>query len=172
MDHAEHNLQVKVNQFVREVVPEPHQFFSVDRSAKRGRWQHVREKARGLVAGTSDTILLYPGLPAIVVELKRPGEKPDDNQERFGAQVTASGHLWGWCATVFGYGAILLNAGVPLMEAWALIAARHDATLASASIRKEESRTGKVSKRRYQAAEKPSPAKLRRTEALRARIPF
>jgi hypothetical protein len=169
--HPEHNLQTKINQWVRENVPHPHFFFAVDRRQKSGAFTHVREKARGHVRGTPDTVLLFPGLPCITIELKAPGNKPDESQEQVGAVIQASGHFWGWCNSVAGYCALLVRAGVPLGPHAALNAERKDAVLEGAAIRREEARTGKVSRKRYRGAEKPSVAQVRRAEALRARVP-
>jgi hypothetical protein len=144
----EHALQVKVNQFVREVVLEPHVFFSIDRSARHAQFEHVRQKARGMIAGISDTVLLCSGIPAIIVELKAPGKTPDDNQYRFGAAVQSSKHYWGWCDSVAGYRILIAGFGVPMRPDAALIAARHDAALESAAIRREEAMTGKPSPKR------------------------
>lgn len=165
-DHPEHNLQVKIAQFVRECVPHPHFFFAVDRRQKSGIYSHVREKARGHVAGTPDTTLLFPSLPAITVELKAYGKKPEPggDQERVGGVIQASGHLWAWCDTVAGYAAILVRFGVPLTP-YALLRAEHfDGILQAAAIKREEAKTGKPSRKRsYKSrAAKPTAAQLRK----------
>lgn len=167
----EHNLQTKINQWVRENVPHPHFFFAVDRRKKSGMFSHVREKARGHVAGTPDTVLLFPGLCCITIELKAPRKTPDENQEQVGAVIQEAGHFWGWCDSVAGYCALLVRAGVPLGPLAALNAERKDAVLEGAAIRREEARTGKVSRKRYRGAEKPSAAKIARSVARQGRVP-
>ena len=173
----EHNLQIKINQWCRENVPQPHFFFGVDRAKKSGQFTHVREKSRGLVAGTPDTMLLMPGLPAIAVELKAFGKKVEEGgtQEKVGIVVMAAGHLWGWCDTVVGYRALLLGFGV-LVSPYSLVRAEHhDAVLAGAAIKREEAKTGVPSKKRFAGrVQKPKPAaaRLKAMEALRARVQF
>jgi hypothetical protein len=166
----EHSLQVKINQTAREVIDCPHLFFSIDRTKRNAEFEHVRQKNRGMVAGTSDTVLLCLGLPGIVVELKAPGETPDDNQNRFGAHVQTAGHLWGWCDTVVGWCRLLIAFGVPLRRNWEIIAAGHDATIEGAAIKREEARTGVPSKKRTyrQPKVKPTAAQLRKVRALYA----
>lgn len=159
---AEHALQVMVNKTIAQHVQHPHFFFSVDRSKRSGQFTHVREKARGLIAGTPDTVLIYPGLPTITIELKAKGEKvkPGSNQELVGNAIIAAGGLWGWCDSVHGCMLFLHYAGVPLIGRWDLTAQHRDALLASAAIRRAEgSRSSKV-----RAAAKPRP----RAAALKA----
>ena len=168
--HPEAALQTKINQWVRENVPHPHFFFAVDRRQKSGKFSHVREKARGHVAGTPDTILLFPGLPAIAIELKAPGNRPTDAQENVGEVIGKSEHLWGWCDSVVGYRALLVRFGVPLSPYSEVKALGHDATLASAAIRREETKTGRPSAKRR--PDKPSAARVRKMEAIRARVLF
>lgn len=170
----EHALQVMVNKFVREAVPQPHFFCGVDRSKATSRFTHAREKARGLIAGTPDTLLVCPGLPLIAVELKAPGNTPTEQQEQVGADIQASGHVWGWCDTVTGYAAILRAAGVALHPRADIYAAGHDATLSNAMARRKEAKaSGTIPARRSKPqAAKPSAAKLRRVAALRSRVMF
>lgn len=171
--HPEHDLQVKVVQWVRENVPHPHFFFAVDRRQKSGLFSHAREKARGHIAGTPDTVLLFPGLPAITIELKARGKEivEGGNQERVGDVIQATGHLWGWCDTVVGYCALLTSFGVPLGRYAALNAERKDAVLEGAAIKREEAKTGVPSKKRYAKPRvpKPSATRLRKVESMRAR---
>lgn len=164
----EHALQVQVSHTVRDHVPFPHFFFSIDRSKRSAQFTHVREKARGLVAGTPDTVLIYPGLPTITIELKAKGEKvdPGSNQERVGNAIRAAGGLWSWCDTVSGYMTILQNIGIPLYGRWDLTAQHRDALLESAAIRRAEgSRSSKV---RAAARSRPRPAALKAVARARA----
>lgn len=150
MAHPERELQTKINQWVREHVPHPHMFFAVDRAQATGKFTYARQKSAGQIRGTPDTVLLYPDLPAITVELKAAGKKPDTGgaQEQVGAAIQAAGHCWGWCNSVIGYRALLLAFGVPLDLNSEVRALHHDVTLASAVIRREEDKTGVVSKKR------------------------
>jgi len=168
----EHALQVLVTKAVRAHVPQPHRFFSIDRSQATGLFTHVREKARGLVAGTPDTVLLYPGLPAIFIELKAKGRKvlPDSNQQKVGNDIRNAGHHWWWCDSVYDYLHTLQRFGVPLQGNWPVAAFNHDATLESAAIKREEAKTGTVSKRRY--ARKPPASKIKAVERIRSGVLF
>ena len=154
----EHALQVRINRLVREHVAQPHLFLSVDAAKRSHDLARVREKARGVVAGTPDTLLICPGLPLIAIELKAPGNRPTERQEAVGAQIRAAGHRWGWCDSAEGYFALLHGLGVPLIGAWQIAAQHADAILAGAAIRTEEKRTRKPSGKRFAA--KPSRAAL------------
>jgi hypothetical protein len=169
--HPEHDLQVKINQWVRENVPHPHFFFAVDRRQKSANFSHVREKSRGHVAGTPDTVLLIPRSPAITIELKAKDKKVEEggNQERVGTVIQQSGHLWGWCDTVAGYCALLRQFGVMLSPMATLHAEHHDLVLAGAAIKREEAKTGAPSKKRsYKRQEaKPSASRVRKAEGMR-----
>jgi hypothetical protein len=138
--HPEHNLQVKINQFVREFVPQPHFFTGIDRKAKQGRMQLVREKARGLVAGTPDTLLMIGG-GTYAVELKAPGNEPTDRQRDVGAAIVASGGRWGWCDTVTGYATLLTGWGVALYPESEDRAARLDTVLTTAAAKRKAKAT-------------------------------
>jgi hypothetical protein len=169
--HPEHDLQVKINQWCREHVPQPHFFFAVDRRQKSARMSHVREKARGHVSGTPDTVLLLPTFPAITIELKAKDKKPEPggDQEKVGAVIQTSGHLWGWCDSVAGYCALLRRFGVVLGPYAAVKAEHHDLVLAGAAIKREEAKTGVPSKKRtYKPrSAKPSAGRIRKVEGLR-----
>lgn len=147
MATPEHALQIMIHKWVKAHVAHPFVFNSVDRAKRSGQFTHVREKARGMLAGFPDTILLVNGM-TITAELKALGKKPTERQAAVGEVIKASGHHWFWCDNVFAYAQALHNFGVPLVGAWGIAADGHDATLASAAIRSEESKTGKVSKKR------------------------
>jgi hypothetical protein len=168
----EHALQVMIVKAVRAHVPMPHFFFSVDRSKKTGAFTHVREKARGMIAGTPDTVLVYPDHPVVAIELKAKGRKvdADSNQERVGYAIQAAGGLWGWCDSVASFLHLLKTMGIPLVGAWQLTAANYDAVLESAAIRREEA-GGKVSKRRFRAPKAPA-AKIKASERVRSQVLF
>jgi hypothetical protein len=171
--HPEFDLQVKIHQWTRENIPHPHMFFSVDRSKAGGRFSHARQKSAGHVRGTPDTVLLFPGLPAITIELEAPGNKPEPEQIEVGAVIQNSGHLWGWCDSVEGYCALLRRFGVPLNPYAETKAQHHDLVLRGAAIKREEAKTGAPSKKRYAPRKvKPSAAKIRRVEAIRQRVMF
>lgn len=184
MNHPEWELQVQIAHTVRDHVPMPHLFFSVDRSKRLGRFSHVREKARGMMAGVPDTILIYPGFPVIAIELKAKGERvePGSTQERVGHAIQAAYGHWTWVDSVHDYMLYLNNIGIPLHGRWDLTAAHRDALLASAAIKREEA-GGVVSKKRLRGSKahvdrlekayrkpeaKASPARIRKAERIRA----
>lgn len=155
--HPEQNLQIKINQWVRENVPHPHMFFSVDRSKAGGKFSHARQKMAGHVRGTPDTVLMFPGLPAIAIELKVPGKRPDPYQEEVGKVIQTSGHYWGWCTSVAGYRLLLVSFGVPLGAMSLLHAEHHDLVLQGGEIKREEAKSGAPSKKRSPARRKVEP---------------
>lgn len=161
MRHPEHLLQTAVGKFVRTAVTMPHRFACFDRSENKGR-RHLWESHRHIKKGEPDTELLVQGFPAIRVELKAPGNTPDDNQKEQGRQIIAAGHLWGWCSSVRGYGYVLEDHGVPLARNWEIQAAHHDALIAAAMAKQPAPK--KASKPR---ARKPSPGQVKRAEAAR-----
>lgn len=136
MAQPEHNLQVQVHKFVRDCVAVPHVFLAFDRSRKQSALQHVREKARGLRAGTADTLLLALPCPPVWVELKAPGNKPSELQLQFASDVEFVGCHWYWAASVEDYRVALFAAGVPLRPNAVIVAAHLDALLASAVMKK------------------------------------
>jgi hypothetical protein len=165
--YPESDLQTKIKQWTGENVLRPHFFFAVDRRQKSAQFSHSREKMRGHVSGTPDTVLLVPGFPAITVELKAKGKKPEPggDQEKVGAVIRQCGHHWDWTDTVTGYFQILRDIGVPMGNRAVLSAEAKDAILEGAAIKREEAKTGVVSKRRYAPVKaKPSKAHLRKVE--------
>ena len=155
----EFQIQVKVKQWAKECVPAPKVFVAFDRSRKTSLTQHIREAAKGLRKGTSDTLLMCEDLPDMWVELKRPGNEPDDDQQAFGTDVQEVGRLWGWADSVEGYARLIQSWGVPITP-MALLRAEHlDRVLAAGALRREES--PKPSRRTSRArTAKPSRAAL------------
>jgi hypothetical protein len=152
--HPEHFLQVMVNKWVRAHCVYPHFFTSVDRSAARSKFDHIRQKAAGQISGVPDTLIVIPRFPLIAIELKAPGKKPTSRQYEVGEALKKAGALWDWADSVESYAMLLHGWGVPLTGAWHIDALGHDATLAAAAIRREEAKTGKVSRKRVFAQRK------------------
>ena len=168
--HPEHNLQTKISQWVRECVTIQHVFLGLDAAKKASAYTRMADKTRGVIGGIPDTILLAQNLPAIAVELKWGDNKvrSGDNQDRVGQAIRRAGHVWHWTNSVEGYASILAREGVSLSGDAQIKAVRADALLASAEIRREEAKTGRVSRKRYAAPEaKPTAARLRKAERLR-----
>ena len=93
MAQPEKDLQVQCVKFARECILTEHVFLAFDRSKKQSALQHVREKARGIRAGTPDILILVPGL-AIWAELKAGKNTASELQEEVGAAIIATGHRW------------------------------------------------------------------------------
>lgn len=159
--HPEHDLQTKIKQWAVENIIVPHFFFAVDRRQSSGQFSHAREKMRGHVAGMSDTGLLVLGFAAIFVELKAEGKEVKDgsNQDKVGDAIKATGNHWYWTDTVAGYCQILRDLRVPLSNYAHLDAEGKDLTLRGAAIKREESRTGVPSKKRYYKPQAAKPSK-------------
>jgi hypothetical protein len=167
--HPEHSLQTKVTQWVREYVPQPHFFTGIDRTKKASAMQHVREKARGLVSGTPDTVLMIGGM-TYAVELKAPDNEPTEQQSKVGAAIVASGSRWGWCNSVAGYAALLIGWGVALHDGARDRAARHDAVLTAAATKRKVSKAGKPTWRPKKGAPRFAVGKRVQARAAKAMI--
>jgi len=166
----EHPIQVKVHEWVRECVPAPKVFIAFDRSKKTAQFTHLRQKAAGIRKGTADTLLMVPGLPDMWVELKRPGERPDDAQEKFGTDVKEVGRIWGWTDSVIGYAQLIAAWGVPVSR-WDFIRAEHlDAVLLGRAMK--EAGVVKVRKASKPRAPKPSPSQVRKLNRMRSTVMF
>ena len=164
----EHDLQVMIRKFVAEAVKGDHLFIAFDRSRKQSPMQHMFEKARGLLKGTPDTILLTPNLPAIWVEIKAPGKTVSSlsyEQHLMGDTIKRCGHVWFWANSVVGYGQQLKAAGVPLVPWWPELAEKRDGILAAGAV-KSLAKDKPVAKRA--PVKKAAAGRLRKTAKIRA----
>lgn len=143
MAQPEHNLQVQVHKFTRDCIAAPHVFLAFDRSRRQSATQHIREKARGLRAGTADTLTLVLGGAPVWVELKVGTNKPTEVQLQFAADVEAVGCRWCWANSVERFRQCLVAAGVPLSPGAEVEAARLGALLARPKVGKGPRRSGK-----------------------------
>lgn len=143
----EHCIQKHAKLFVREAIAEDYEFLAFDRSAPYGQWSHMRQRSRGLQPGTSDTLLKrrYPHR-SIWCEFKAPGNKPDDNQKRFGKRMQELGDEWFWADSVTAYWTGLAGKGVQFRPNAPFLAAHHDASV-QGEIEAEELKAGKLPKR-------------------------
>lgn len=163
--HPEHALQVRIHSWVRECIIVPHVFMSFDRAKPHSQFQHAREAARGIRAGTPDTALLVGGV-VHWGELKAPGGKPTEHQDALGREIIDAGGIWFWTNSVDGYRQHLISYGVPLSSSAAMLAARADAMLAALA-------TKPVVKRPTRArAARPSASQIARVHAARSRLLF
>lgn len=168
----EHILQRHLRTWVRDALDVPHLFLAFDRSAPFAQFSHARQAARGVRRGTPDTLLIVAGFPGIWCELKAPGERPNDDQVALGEELMSLGQHWFWADEVHAYWLALKDIGVPMRTNAEYQAEIHDGTIASV-ITKAEMAADKPRKRNrkpFQA--KPTAARIRRTEAVRGRIPF
>lgn len=156
----EHILQGHLVRWVREAVPGA-EFFAFDRSAAYGQWSHARQKARGVRKGTPDTVLCLVDSPPIWCELKAPGEKPDEDQEKIGERLCTIGHHWFWATSIQQYHEELARYGVPMVGNAAFLALHHDG-LVDSVIARAEMKTGRSPRQR---TAKPTISQVRRAAA-------
>lgn len=169
--NREHILQVALVRFVREAVAAPHQFLAFDRSKAAGQFSHMREKARGVRAGTPDTLLIVAGMPPIWCELKAPGNKPTPEQIDIGDSLLTLGCCWSWVTSVGTYYEWIRSIGVELRANAEFLAMHADAGVLSVIARAEEKR-GKAPRSYKAPVAKPSAARLRKVAALRKKVMF
>ena len=62
MARPESALQEACKRFCSSVVFDPHIFVAWDRSAARGKYSHLFEAKRGIIAGWPDCAVMTPGL--------------------------------------------------------------------------------------------------------------
>lgn len=169
--NREHILQVALVRFVREAVAAPHQFLAFDRSKAAGQFSHMREKARGVRAGTPDTLLIVAGMPPIWAELKAPGNKPTPEQIAMGDSLMALGCWWSWVTSVGTYYEWVRSIGVELRANAEFLAMHADAGVRS-KIAAAETKAGKAPKSYKPREVKPTAARLRKVNAVRDRVMF
>lgn len=167
----EHILQKALVKWVREAVSEPHEFLAFDRSKAAGQFSHLREKARGVRAGTPDTLLLTARLPPVWAELKAGTNKASEQQEDMGNRLVAMGGHWACLSSVEAYRAWIFGLGVELRANAGLLAMHADASVLSVIARAEEKR-GKSPRSYKPAVAKPSAARLRKVNAVREKVLF
>lgn len=156
MISPEHILQKHILQWTREAIAANHLFLAFDRSRPSGQWTHMREKARGILAGTPDTLLRVVGRPNIWCELKTPGNVPTPAQKEVGHRLAKLGDIWAWCSKVESYHNLVRQWEVPLHPNAHLLAMHHDAAI-----------EGEIARARLRSAPKPSPRVKRLTTYAR-----
>lgn len=169
--NREHARQIQAKQWVREAVAAPHVFLAFDRSGAAGQFSHMREKARGVAAGTPDVALFVAGFPPIWTEWKAGTNTPTQVQQDMGDALMAVGHWWSWATSVVTYCEWLRTIGVPLHPNAAFLAQVADAS-ADSAVARAEAKAGKAPKSYRPAAGKPTAARLRKVEGLRRGVLF
>lgn len=132
MKRPEHSLQTQIKKWVRECVAEPHVFLAFDRAAAANPRTHLYEAARGIRAGTPDTVLLFRGR-SMWVELKAGKNKTSEAQDRLHQEMAAVGHPVTVCWTVCDYWRACLAHGIKLVPYAQTHAEGLDVLLASAT---------------------------------------
>lgn len=167
----EHILQKALVKWVREAVSEPHEFLAFDRSKAAGQFSHLREKARGVRAGTPDTLLLTARLPPVWAELKAGTNKASEQQVDMGQRLVAIGGHWSCLSSVQAYHEWIHGLGVELRANAGFLAMHADASVLSVIARAEEKR-GKAPRSYKAPVAKPSAARLRKVGAVREKVLF
>jgi hypothetical protein len=169
--NREHILQVALVKWCREAIATPHTLLAFDRSRAFGQFSHMREKARGVRAGTPDTLLIVAGVPPVWAELKAPGNKPTPEQEAMGDTLMRLGCYWSWVNTIGTYHAWLVSLGIRLHPNAETLATLADAGVL-AKIGRAEIKAGKAPRSYKAREEKPTAARVRKLGAVRARVMF
>lgn len=140
MIQREHIFQRYLKSWVRDCVAVEHLFMSFDSAGKATENQRARAAARGVLAGTPDTLLHVDGKPPIYAELKATGGKLSDAQVHMGSLLLRLGCWWNCCMSVDEYRVWLVYIGVPLVtnaEYQAMQAdAKIEAAIAKAAAKK------------------------------------
>ncbi len=170
MIYREAILQVHAIQWAREAIAVPYKLLAFDRSKASGQWTHMREKARGVARATPDTLLIVdqPPLGHIWCEFKSPGNKPDADQMRMGAELVELGDEWFWTDSVGGYREYLLGLGLEMRPNAAFLALHHDGRIAT-EVALAEAKAGTAKKPAKLRSARPTLAQVRRGNAATAR---
>lgn len=153
----EHALQQKVFVYLRRALPAGSYVTSIDHARKSTEAQRLMLRARGVLPGIPDMVVLVAGFPAIWIELKAPGGTASENQIVTAEAIARNGHRCFEARTVDEVQSYLHQMGVPLAE-------RSPAPAATKVTARK--RTSQLPLR------KPSRAAIGRVEAMRSRTPF
>ena len=171
MIHREHALQRGVARFVRRTVSQPYVFVCWDRAGKQSAASHIYEAARGLISGWPDTGLFFDGR-AFLCELKAPGSRPNENQIAVGGRLLDAGIVWFWADSVCEYSSVLSSYFAPGDSASWETMARYEDELVAADIRRQEAKAAGTVRRGKPMTAKPSAGRMRKINAVRARVLF
>ena len=166
----EHSLQVQVRKWVKECVAIDYEFFAFDRSKAHSQMTHFFEKARGIQAGTPDTLLM-PGEGYLNVwcELKAGKNKPSEIQEHVGARIIKLGENWFWANSVVSYAEGVHKLGIPLCGGWLARAVARDVILAAGATK---SLATSKPPTKPSPVKKPAAGRIRKTAKLRSEVLF
>jgi len=163
--HREHILQKHARLWAREALACEHKFMAFDRGQAAGQFSHERERQRGIVRGTPDTLLRVKGLPPIWCEFKRPGNEPTPAQYAMGDDLQALGDYWSWRNSVESYRVLLIACGVRMRPNAEFLALHHDGSVAT-EIAKAEAKAGAPRAPGKPRAKKLSSAHIRRVTGI------
>tara|TARA_R110000868_G_scaffold233264_5_gene486988 strand:+ start:2354 stop:2866 length:513 start_codon:yes stop_codon:yes gene_type:complete len=138
-------LQRHIKNFCRDAITARHEFFAFDRAKAAGKFTHAAEKARGVRAGTPDTVLLMAGIRPIFCELKAPGKKASEIQGDIGQRLIFVDCYWSVKDSVWGYWSWLRDLCIPMRPDAEQVALLHDAQVA-ATVGAAEAKAGKPPK--------------------------
>jgi hypothetical protein len=153
----EHALQQKVFVYLRRALPPGSYVTSIDHARKATEAQRLMLRARGVLPGIPDMVVLVAGFPAIWIELKAPSGTASENQIVTAEAIARNGHRCFEARSVDEVEAYLHQMGVPLAERAPTPA------LTKGVTRKRASKP---------PVRKPSSAAIGRVEAMRSRTPF
>lgn len=140
MIQREHIFQRYLKSWVRDCVAVEHLFMSFDSAGKATENQRARAAARGVLAGTPDTVLHVRGVVPLYAELKSAGGKSSQAQQHMSARLIALGCGYACVMSVDEYRLWLAHIGVPLVtnaEYQAMQAdAKIEAAIAKAAAKK------------------------------------
>ena len=142
MIQREHILQKHLRHWVRDAVSADHVFLSFDSAGKATQNQRARAAARGVAAGTPDTVLHTRGFPPLYAELKAPGGKPPEAQTEMMKRLQIAGCIVEVVRSVHDYFSLLYLVRVPLRINAQVMAQHYDLKI-EAEIARAESRVGK-----------------------------
>lgn len=168
----EHKLQSAIFKWTKSAIDAPHLFFSFDAAKKSSMNAWQREAARGVQPSTPDCALFVKGMRPIWAELKAPGNRPTERQIAMGdAIIRDTDGFWSWVDSVAKYALWLQAIGVPLVPNAVLQAEQYDGKV-EGWVARAEAKAGKPPKSYRPRADKPTAARLRKMNAVRARVGF
>ena len=159
----EDRLQSRCRMYLKDALPAPGYWSSVDHARKQSLRSGQIQKARGIKRGLPDIMIWYRGA-FIGVELKAGRGDTSEMQDIVGAALEANGFVYSVVRSVEGLHATLERAGVPVLPSMRIAAMHHDAALAEAAYAPKKP----PSKPRKAMAQKPNQRGLAKLAKLRA----
>ena len=130
MATPEWNLQRAANAYLSAVLPVGSEIQAHDTRGKQTIRARQLDVARGIKGGWPDLVCEVEGFPSIYIELKAPGGRLSEEQQRRGLNLRRIGRVWFVAQTLEQIEVELLTLGVPLRGTM-LSAADRDARIAT-----------------------------------------